>query len=66
MDPVDKQVDQWVMMKRAPEKVGCARSTIYKWVKEGKVRSMRPGRELWLYLPDLLKAEAESIRRVGL
>lgn len=66
MEPVDKRLDQWIMMKSAPEKIGCARSTIYKWVKQGKVRSMRPGKELWLYLPDLRKAEAESLRGFGI
>lgn len=66
MQSVDKRLDQWIMMKSAPEKIGCARSTIYKWVKQGKVRSMRPGKELWLYLPDLRKAEAESLRGVGI
>ncbi len=66
MESVDRQLDKWIMMKRAPEAIGCARSTIYKWVKEGKVRSMRPGKELWLYLPDLKKAEAESLRGIGI
>lgn len=65
MQPIEKESERWIMMKDAHEKVGCARSTIYKWVKGGKVRSMRPGKELWLYIPDLLKAEAESVRRVG-
>lgn len=65
MHPVDRESARWIMMKDAHEKVGCARSTIYKWVKAGKVRSLRPGKELWLYIPDLMKAEAESVRRVG-
>lgn len=34
--------------------------TIWRWVKSGKVKTMRPGRVLWLYLPDLLRLESES------
>jgi excisionase family DNA binding protein len=60
------QADRWVVMSDAPERIGRNRSTIYKWVKAGKIRTMRPGRALWLYLPDLLSAEKESIRRVSL
>lgn len=65
MQSVDKRSDQWIMMKDAPSELGRARSTIYKWVKARKIRTLRPGKELWLYLPDLKKAEAESLRRVG-
>ena len=57
--------DQWVLMKDAAGRTGRNRSTIYKWVSAGRIRTMRPGRDLWLYLPDLLDAEAESIRRVS-
>lgn len=51
-------------MKDAPERTGRNRSTIYKWVTAGRIRTMRPGRDLWLFLPDLLDAESDAIRRV--
>lgn len=64
-EPELRKVDDWVLMKQAHERIGCARSTVYKWVKAGKVRKYRPGKELWLYLPDLLAAEAEATRGVS-
>lgn len=61
-----QSAEDWVLMSDAPGRVGRNRSTIYKWVRAGRIRTFRPARALWLYLPDLLEAERESIRRVAL
>lgn len=60
----ERKADAWVMMKAAASRINRDRATVYRWVKAGKIRVWRPKRELWLYLPDLLKAEEDSVRRV--
>ena len=51
--------DDWVTIKQAMERVGRSRSTIYNWIRGGSVRTMRPLRVLWIYLPDVIRAEAQ-------
>ena len=36
---------------------------MYLWVEAGRVKTMRPARLLWLYLPDLLRVERETANR---
>jgi len=59
-----RKSELWIMMKHAHERIGRNRSTVYKWVAAGRIRTMRPRKELWLFLPDLLAAENQSVRRV--
>lgn len=61
------ELDDWVQIDDAPQRIGRARSTIYGWLADPRVtiRQMRPGRVLWLHLPDLLRVDAESIRKRG-
>src|SRR6185312_9518053 len=49
--------DDWVTVEQAAQRVNRSRPTIYRWVADGKVATFRPGRMLWLSLPDLLEAE---------
>lgn len=49
--------EDWVTMEQALERVQRSRSTVYQWVQDGRVSTMRPGRVLWLNLPDLIRAE---------
>lgn len=60
------ETSKWILAQDAPARVNRGRSTIYKWVKAGRIRTMRPARGLWLYLPDLLKADKEAIRTIAL
>lgn len=48
------------MIGKAPERVNRSKATIYRWVKEGRVTTIRPLRALWLSVPDLLKAERDT------
>jgi predicted site-specific integrase-resolvase len=52
--------DDWVTMKEASKRVDRSADTLWRWVRAGKVRTMRPLRVLWLYMPDVLTAEAQS------
>lgn len=60
------ETSKWILAQDAPARVNRGRSTIYKWVKAGRIRTMRPGRALWLYLPDLLKADKDAVRTITL
>lgn len=66
MSEVIYQSAKWILATEAPARVGRARSTIYKWVKAGRIRTMRPARVLWLYLPDLLRADRDATRTITL
>jgi len=57
------QRDDWILMTEAPERIGRSRRTIYRWIDEGRVRTMRPLTKLWLNVPDLVEADRETIRR---
>jgi excisionase family DNA binding protein len=52
--------DDWVTVRQAEERVHRSRRTIYQWVQDGKIRTMRPMRALWLNVEDLLRVEAET------
>jgi len=51
--------DDWVTVAQAMERTMRSRPTIYRWIASGKVRTMRPGRALWLSVPDLIQVERE-------
>jgi hypothetical protein len=52
--------DDWVTIEQAMDRLHKSRSTIYLWVRQGRVQTMRPLRMLWLHMPDLLNAEAAT------
>lgn len=53
------RVNGWVTVDEALEITGRGKTTVYKWVREGEVRTMRPKRALWLNLSDLRRAETK-------
>lgn len=57
--------EAWIRASEAPKRVQRDRSTVYRWVAAGRVRTWRPGRELLLNLPDLLLVENQTLRRVS-
>lgn len=57
--------DDWVTVDQAAERVGRSRSTVYRWIGEGTVRTMCPMRTLWGNVPDLLVAERDATSRIG-
>lgn len=53
----------WVMAKDAPALLARPKSTIYKWVESGQVRTFRPLHEKWLFVPDLRRMDRDTPRR---
>jgi maltose-binding protein MalE len=56
--------EMWVKLSEAPDVVHRSKQTIYRWVSEGHIATMRPTAETWLFLPDLWKT-ANQMRRLG-
>lgn len=52
--------DHFVKLEDAGARVGRSQATIYRWIKEGRVKVVRPKRQKWLSVPDLLAAEQET------
>lgn len=52
--------DHLVRLKEAPEFVGRSRSTVYRWIAQGRVKVIRPTREKWVFVADLRRAERET------
>ena len=55
--------EDWILLADAPERIGRSRSTVYRWIDEGRIRTMRPLAKLWVSVPDLIQADKETIRR---
>ncbi len=53
----------WIMMKEAPAFLNRPQRTVYKWVADQEVRTMRPLHERWLNLDDLRRMDAKTPRR---
>lgn len=62
-EPLRYEIDCWIKREDAPAEYGRTERTIRQWVKDGKVRTMRPRFQLWLYRPDLAACEAASANR---
>lgn len=56
--------DHWIPADEAPERINRSRRTIYRWIADGQIRTLRPGRSLWLNVPDLIRVDREKIRRI--
>ena len=54
---------EWVIAKDAPAMLSRPRATVYRWVEQGHVRTMRPLHEMWLYVPDLMDMDVKTPRR---
>tara|TARA_R110002124_G_scaffold163088_1_gene330399 strand:- start:1700 stop:1891 length:192 start_codon:yes stop_codon:yes gene_type:complete len=54
---------EWITVPESAERTGRTVQTIYNWVNEGNIRTARPMKMLWLYLPDVLKVEREKATR---
>ncbi len=52
--------DDWLSLSEACEFTGRARRTIYRWLSEGRIRTIRPSRTLYLNRDDLATLEAEK------
>ncbi len=50
--------DDWVSVAEAARRAHRSKRRVYEWIADGMVKTMRPARLLWVYLPDVLKAEA--------
>lgn len=52
----------WILASDAPARVNRSRATVYAWLAEGNIRTWRPGRKLWVNIPDLLEVERAKAR----
>ncbi len=50
----------WVSVDEAARRARRSKRRIYAWIAEGMVRTMRPARLLWVYLPDVIRTESEQ------
>ena len=53
----------WISIDEAEELVGRARRTIYRWVRDGKVRTMRPRVHRYFNRADLIATERDTLGR---
>lgn len=56
-------MNQWILAKEAPAYFNRPKRTVYRWIEDKKVRTMRPLHETWAFLPDLARADRETPRR---
>lgn len=52
--------DDWVSVAEAARRSRRSKRRVYVWISDGLIRTMRPARLLWVYLPDVLKVESEQ------
>ena len=50
----------WLPLADAEELVGRSRDAIYRWVREGKVRTIRPLRRRYFNRQDLINTERDT------
>lgn len=50
--------DNWVSVEEAARRAHRSKRRVYEWISEGLVKTWRPGRKLWVSLPDVLRVEA--------
>lgn len=53
--------DDWVSVAEATERSRRSKRRVYEWIASGAVRTARPARMLWVYLPDVLRVEKEQV-----
>lgn len=61
---IDHNGEQWEPARTASKLTGIREDTIHQWVRRGKVRSHKVGRNRWVNIPDIRHAEAEWHRRL--
>lgn len=54
--------DHFVRLEDAPARVEKSIHTVYRWIREGRVKVMRIDGSKWLSVPDLLQAEVDTRR----
>lgn len=54
--------DHFVTIEDAGPRVGKSKHTIYRWIREGRLKVMRVNRTKWISVPDLLQAELDTRR----
>ena len=52
--------NDWLQLADAEELVGRARRTIYRWVRENRVRTIRPYRHRYFNRQDLIDTERDT------
>lgn len=57
-----KLEDHFVKIEEAGDRVGKSKHTIYRWIRQRRVKVMRVNGQKWISVPDLLAAEKETRR----
>lgn len=52
--------NDWLTIDDAEQAVGRSRKTIYRWVRDGKVRTIRPWRVRYFNRADLITVERDT------
>lgn len=55
-------LDEWVQLDEAVTISGRSKPTLYRWIKNGRVRSLKPWSVIWIHKGDLKEA-GEDTRR---
>ena len=53
------RAEDWVDIILAHERVNRSQRTIRRWVKDGLIQTLHPGRTIWVNVPDLVRVESE-------
>ena len=59
------QREDWITIDQAMERTRRGRTTIYRWINNGDIRSYRPAKTLLLFRDDVDKAELVMVDRIG-
>ena len=57
-----KLEDHFVKIADAGPRVGKSKHTVYRWIRDGRIKVMRVNGDKWLSVPDLLQAEVDTRR----
>ncbi|UOR02086.1 hypothetical protein MUN77_01765 [Leucobacter allii] len=55
--------EAWITLAAASSYYDRPERTLYKWLKDGEVRKLRPLHETWLYRPDVERMDQKTQRR---
>lgn len=53
-------LDEWTQLDEAMKITGRSKFTIYRWVRQGIVRAVRPADVLWFNIADLRTAKRNT------
>lgn len=64
-DRKEAAADQWITVAGACKRFGRAARTIYEWIAEGNIDTIRPARTMWVNVQQLAEKESQKSKRIG-